>query len=184
MNDKEKDIGNVKSVVVYKDNLLRVIRENKAKHDAIFDAALSGYWIASKEKILKKQESFKDYVTVLQQDFAKSAEIMLSKIENKNRSISSYGSIPIPNASFSYSVDLRYPESHSDDYERAIKAVELSVYDKIELTEIEFNQYIMNNWTWRSSFISSNTDYAYSGVCFTTGFYANAIAISGCNNIF
>lgn len=36
----ENNIGNMKSVVIEKDKLLSVIKENKEKHDALFDAAL------------------------------------------------------------------------------------------------------------------------------------------------
>lgn len=175
-----ENIGNVKSVVIDRDNLLSIIKENKAKHDALFDAALSGYWISTKDVIEKKVKEFKDYTKVLNSDFTHSTDTILNKI-SKQEKVDGYTYIPTPNASFSYSVNLKYPESHAAEYDRAIRSVSLNVYDKIELSETEFNQYVMNDWSWKSSFINSNNSYVTAGSACITGCYSNAILLSGCS---
>lgn len=40
------------------------------------------------------------------------------------------------------------PEDHTKDYEKAIKMAEMSVNDQIELTSKQFDQLVMDNWSW------------------------------------
>ena len=53
---------------------------------------------------------------------------------------------------FTLSLNLHLPENHENDYKAAIKMVELSSREEIQLTEDEFMQYVMNQWNWLSSF--------------------------------
>ena len=40
------------------------------------------------------------------------------------------------------------PEDHTQEYKKAIKMTEMSIYTEIELTERQFDQLIMDNWSW------------------------------------
>lgn len=40
------------------------------------------------------------------------------------------------------------PEDHKKDYEKAIRMVEMSVSDEIELTDRQFDQLVMDNRSW------------------------------------
>lgn len=175
----EQNIGNVKTVVVNRDKLLDIIKENKAKHDALFDAALSGYWIAAHTRIEKKREEFNTHAQDTASYFYKITDVLLDKVSKKEK-VNDCSYINVPNPNFNYCIDLKYPESHAYEYEKAIRSISLNVYDKIELNEQEFNQYVMNDWSWKNSFISSNSNYIYSGMSCITGYYANAIQTSGC----
>ena len=177
----EITIGNIKNVVINKNELLSILKENRAKHDTIFDVAISGYWIQAQNTIDKKKQEFKNYIKELGHDFNYEIKKIANKINSKERI--NQTSIGI-STNMNYQIGLPYPENHSDEYNRAIRAVELNVYDKIELSEQEFNQYIMNNWAWRNSFINSNSNYVnlsvYSGYC-GTGYYSNGLSLSGCS---
>lgn len=59
-------------------------------------------------------------------------------------------------------VNLPRPEDHTDDYDRAIKMVQMSVDDELELTENEFAQYVMDDWGWKQSFTASTAMYTSS----------------------
>jgi len=51
------------------------------------------------------------------------------------------------------------PASYEDSYKRAIRMLELSVESVIELEEEIFNQLVLDEWTWKRSFIASNSLY-------------------------
>ncbi len=174
----EENIGDVKDVVINKGKLLAIIKENKARHDALFEAALSGYWISAKTVIEQKQKEFKEYLVTLKSDFTYGSNMILDKIA-KQEKVDDYGSIPLNNSYFNYGVNLKYPESHEAEYNRAIRAIELNIYENIELSEIEFNQYVMNDWSWKNSFVTSNSNYISLGAKCITGYYSNMIYCSG-----
>lgn len=51
------------------------------------------------------------------------------------------------------------PVSYEDSYKRAIRMLELSVEDIIEIEEDIFNQLVLDEWSWKRSFSASNTMY-------------------------
>lgn len=173
-----QDIGNIKTVVVDKHVLLDIIKENKIKHDQLYTAAVSGYWLTAHSIIEQKRKNFENYHKELYQEFNKNTDIIIEKIINRAK-IEDYRYIPMQ-TSFNYSIDLKYPENHAAEYNRAIRSIELNVYDKIQLSELEFNQYVMNDWSWKSAFVTANSAYILSGANCITGAYSSAIQASGC----
>jgi hypothetical protein len=57
-------------------------------------------------------------------------------------------------------VSLPQPEEHTKDYDRAIKMLEMSVDDVIEVDEQSFQSYIMDDWHWKHQFLHSNSTYS------------------------
>jgi len=55
--------------------------------------------------------------------------------------------------------NVSVPELHESSYNRAIKMAEMSVDDVIEMEEKEFNQLVMDEWSWSHMF--NNTKSAY-----------------------
>jgi len=51
------------------------------------------------------------------------------------------------------------PVSYENDYKRAIRMLELSVEDVIEVEEDVFNQLVLDEWSWKRSFTMSNSTY-------------------------
>lgn len=51
------------------------------------------------------------------------------------------------------------PTSYEDSYNRAIRMLELSVDDVIELEEDIFNQLVLDEWTWKHQFVASGALY-------------------------
>jgi len=51
------------------------------------------------------------------------------------------------------------PTSQATSYERAIAMLEMSVEDEIVLDAHEFDQYVLDNWTWSHSFKSVSAAY-------------------------
>jgi hypothetical protein len=51
------------------------------------------------------------------------------------------------------------PVSYEDSYKRAIRMLELSVDDIIEVEEDVFNQLVLDEWSWKRSFTANSTMY-------------------------
>lgn len=57
-------------------------------------------------------------------------------------------------------VHLPVPEDHTKDYDRAIKMIEMSVGETIVLSELDFQNYVMDDWRWKQQFLTSNSHYS------------------------
>ncbi len=51
------------------------------------------------------------------------------------------------------------PQSYEDSYTRAIRMLELSVDDVIELEDDVFGQLVLDEWHWKQSFSVANSTY-------------------------
>jgi len=156
------DTASMSYVTMDKNKLIEILKENKDKHDAIFDAALEGYWEAAKVKIEEKKKEFSSFFAETQKDIEFQFSKFLEKLDSK---------IPLSNTAsvaLKFNVNqflgIIYPENHSTDYEKAIRKLELSIFDKVTLSEEEYERYVLNNWEWRNSFLASNTSYINSAV--------------------
>lgn len=59
-------------------------------------------------------------------------------------------------------VSLAPPIDQTKDYDRIIKALEMSVDEEIELDEREFAQYVMDDWQWKQNVLATNSAYTVS----------------------
>ena len=51
------------------------------------------------------------------------------------------------------------PQDHSADYERAVMMLEMSVADKLDVSEEDFRMYVMDDWGWKRAFADTYTVY-------------------------
>jgi len=66
------------------------------------------------------------------------------------------------NHTVSHHIDLAKPMSYEDSYNTAISMLDYSVDTVIELDQMEFAQYVEDNWTWNQSFAMSTLSYKKS----------------------
>ena len=57
------------------------------------------------------------------------------------------------------SLGLTPPANNLKDYDRAIGMLEMSIDNEVEITSLEFQHYIQDDWGWKNSFLLSNTKY-------------------------
>ena len=55
--------------------------------------------------------------------------------------------------------NMSKPQSNEDDYKRVISMLKMSVDEVIELSSYEYDQYVLDNWQWKDSFLRSNQLY-------------------------
>jgi len=56
-------------------------------------------------------------------------------------------------------VSLPEPEDHSDDYQHAIRMLEMCVDDEIEITADDFQKLVMDDWGWKASWAANTASY-------------------------
>lgn len=163
----------LQQIKVSREEVLKIVQENKQKHDDVLKTAIEGYWLDA-ETHLKKNEkesadrinkNHKDQLKKLRKDRKEALKLLktrtkedLEKVKSRNRE-----------KSFWY-WSGKYPEDHGDDYLGTIRRLELCVEKELELNSNEFDSYIRNKWEWRGQFLSTNTSYVNS--------YRN-VAVSG-----
>lgn len=55
--------------------------------------------------------------------------------------------------------DLPVPRSFRKEYARAIEMLEWTVGDELEISEMDFRNWILNEWGWRSTYASTTGSY-------------------------
>ncbi len=60
------------------------------------------------------------------------------------------------------SVTLTEPMDQTKDYDRAIAMLEMSVEAEVSLEEHDFQQYVLDEWTWKRQWSTSNRLYSKS----------------------
>lgn len=59
-------------------------------------------------------------------------------------------------------VGLAPPINHADDYDRAMDMLSWEVGETLELTEAEFQNYVLDQWGWTAQAVASNVMYTGS----------------------
>ena len=57
-------------------------------------------------------------------------------------------------------VQFEEPSDQTKDYDRAIRILEMSVDDEAELNDQTFRSFVMDDWSWKSNFLLSNSYYS------------------------
>lgn len=63
---------------------------------------------------------------------------------------------------FNAHVHLTVPVDHTSDYSRALKLLEFSEDEEFELSALEFDQYVMDQWIWSGQFEETVSVYSAS----------------------
>lgn len=66
------------------------------------------------------------------------------------------------NQRISLTFHLEQPTDQTKEYDRIIKMLEMSVDDEVELTQKEFANYVMDDWSWMHQWLASNSRYSES----------------------
>lgn len=156
MEDTKPQYATMSEVVMKKEELLNHLVENKAKHDVILATAIDGYWDMAKTKLEAKKAALDTQLSeqkaIIDNEFAKISAKIESKQELPNQ-------IFIRAVNMDASLGLVYPQDHSQDYDRAIRMMQSSVFEQVQLSVAEYDAYVLNNWEWKTNFILNTTAY-------------------------
>jgi len=169
----------LQEIKVSREEVLKIVNQNKEKHDQILKDAIEGYWMEA-EAYLKKNEKIeldaiaKEHRQELKELRKERKEAIKTLRENTKADLEKV-KLRDKSKGFNYWIK-KYPEDHGDDYIGTIRRLELCVDNELELNSNEFDSYIRNKWTWKDAFISSNTGYV-------SAYNANYVCTSSCATI-
>ena len=55
---------------------------------------------------------------------------------------------------------LTQPVNQTRSYERVIGMLEMALANEVELSEEDYQQYVMDDWSWKEEFLTSNARYS------------------------
>lgn len=55
---------------------------------------------------------------------------------------------------------LSQPVNQTRSYDRVIGMLEMALAEEVELSEEDYQQYVMDEWSWREVFLTSNASYS------------------------
>lgn len=123
----------MREVTVQKKELLEKVIANREVHIREYQEACDGYRTKALTKI---DEVFGD---------------LKKKIED----LKDGQTIALMSVSFGLDV----PVSHEKDYDQVIQMLKMSTEETIKLSSDEFACYVMDDWDWKQTFITSNARY-------------------------
>ena len=164
MENTKKDFASMSEVVMKKDDLIKALVENKAKHDALFEIAEAGYWESAKEALSKKKTELENAILEFKEEASTRFDRFSAKIEKKEILPNNFGT---SHFNWSAAINLVYPENQTSSYDKAIRMMQASIYDEVKLSDQEFNCYVLNDWSWKSKFTSSVSNYINSNMIFS-----------------
>lgn len=93
----------------------------------------------------KHEAEYKEAIIAYRLEAIKQFKIILNNAEN--------------NREFDRSIRLPEPLNYANDYNRIINMLTMSVDDVITLDSHDFDQYVMDNWSWKNVVGTTNSFY-------------------------
>lgn len=166
----KKETADMQKVVAKTEEVIAILKGNLEKHDYLFNCAVSGYWEKAKEATEKARKEWDKALAKKRKNIIDKFKELEKQVKDKSKPLDGFhfsSSVTITNLP-----SLEYPRSHAEDYQKAIKMLELSVYDQVTLSLEEFNNYVMNDWKWIKPFDETVTTYALDSTGFAGGLYS------------
>jgi hypothetical protein len=60
-------------------------------------------------------------------------------------------------------IDILRPVDHTRDYDRVIGMLEMDVEEELTLSEMDYSQYVKDDWQWKRQWTLSNSGYVSGG---------------------
>lgn len=120
----------IESVKMNTSELLSIVRKNREKHFAEYNEAVADYVVAC--NTIAKQN-----MKTVRQMNSDNYSVIAPKVKHLPPS----------------------PKSYIEDYDKAIRMLELSVDEVIEIQDHSFSTLVLDNWSWKQAFVASNNTY-------------------------
>lgn len=141
-----------RTVTVSREKLLSTLKENREKHAREYQESVAGYKVLAKERLQKKLSwARKTLKANFDEVSRKIDEFDLDDDENPlTDTVSMLSSV---------SFSLEVPRDHTKSYDVAISMAEWEVGDTIELTQSQFQCFVLDDWDWKKKFSVMNKLY-------------------------
>lgn len=133
-----------RTVTVNRKNLLEKLRENLTKHRREYEEAVAGYKTLARERLEKTKRKAE---TALADNFGRIKQ-KIDRFDPEDEN----GLADVVTIIQSQSFNLKVPKDHSDAYRVAIQMAEWEVSDTVELTQGQFQCFVLDDWDWQKEF--------------------------------
>jgi hypothetical protein len=123
----------MREVKVKRLELLLAVRENRGKHISEYEEAVEGYKQAALDAVDKAMVKLRRRVEELE-----AGEVLVLDVVTFN---------------------LLVPRNHKQDYDQAIRMLEMSVDEELTIRADEFACYVMDDWDWKADFLNVSNTY-------------------------
>lgn len=141
-----------RTVTVNRVRLINTLKANQEKHMAEYKEAVAGYqdMIAGRLQALQKKALDK-----LRDQYSKLVEkIQEFDLEDPDCPIADRVVLLSEQ-----SISLQVPKDHSRDYQVALEMAEWEVGENVELTQSQFQCFVLDDWDWKRGFEHLNKTY-------------------------
>lgn len=101
---------------------------------------------AMEENRLIHKKEYEEVIKEYKDELQKRLKKTMVEIKNKHHN-------------FPHGVFNDEPKNNINDYERVISMLYMSIDNTIELTQDEYNNYVLDNWSWKDRFELSKSTY-------------------------
>jgi hypothetical protein len=145
-----------RTVTVNREQLLATLKENREKHQKEYQESVAGYKVLAGERLAKLH--------------AKAEAALMEQRELLNRKIAEFDPededrlddhVTLINT---MTFHLKVPVDHTSSYDVAIKMAEWEVADVVELTQGQFQCFVMDDWDWQEEFKHLNKAYSVAAM--------------------
>lgn len=166
VNDKEVRLvqSGFGSVEIEKSKLLETIKANKEKHVKEYNEASKKYnqatlayaleFVKQLEENIKEAKCAMDAKLALVQSAVGIGEEAYA--QEKTIDFKDINASLFLNFQPKVQITVTRPESHEKEYNTVIKNLELSTAEFVVLGQSDFNQYVLDEWIWKSTFSNNN----------------------------
>jgi len=200
MIQNEKEIRLVQngfgSVEIEKAKLLETIKSNKEKHVKEYNEASKKYGQATLAYALEFVKQLEENISDVKKSLDEKLNLVQSAVGLGEEAYAQEKPIDFKDINASLYMNLQpkvqitvsQPVSHEKEYDTVIKNLELSTAEFVVLGQSDFNQYVLDEWVWKSTFTANNSA-VYSGSTMTGHIHFNNAAsgiyamTSGCASI-
>lgn len=141
-----------RTVTVDRQKLIETLKSNREKHSNSFREAISGYKHLAMERLVKLRERAKANVD----DNFDDIKIKIERFNPNEESLLS-DTVTLVN---SMNFHLEVPQNHTKSYDVAIQMAEWEVNPTVELTQSQFQCFVLDDWDWKKKFESLSKSYS------------------------
>lgn len=142
-----------RTVTVDRQQLIETLKKNREKHQKDYQDSLDGYKEDASAELAKQ-------VQIAQKKIADNEEMLKNRINNFDPNEPLSDALTVLS---SVVLKLKAPRDHTRSYDVAISMAEWEVSETVELTQSQFQCFVLDDWDWTAEFNAINATYSKLG---------------------
>lgn len=143
-----------RTVTVKVSDLLAKLKENRQKHQEEYQESVAGYKVLAGERLARLREKAE---SALVANFDRIAE-KIDEFDPEDEE----GLTDQVTLITSMTFNLKVPQDHTRSYDVAIEMAEWETREEIELTQAQFQCFVLDDWEWQQEFKHLNKSYSFA----------------------